>query len=47
MVKPILGIFIPWTDVEALRKRHRSLPSSRSVQPVTAAAPAGCPGHPL
>ncbi|MEU7850789.1 hypothetical protein AB0B74_14350 [Micromonospora parva] len=27
-----IDIFIPWTDVEALRKRYRSLPSSRSVQ---------------
>ncbi|MEU8111701.1 hypothetical protein [Micromonospora sp. NPDC048947] len=27
-----IDIWIPWTDVEALRKRHRSLPSSRSVQ---------------
>ncbi|WP_406067884.1 hypothetical protein [Micromonospora sp. NBC_01638] len=24
--------WIPWTDIEALRKRYRSLPSSRSVQ---------------
>ncbi|MBM0274378.1 OrsD domain-containing protein [Micromonospora tarensis] len=27
-----IDIWIPWTDVEALRKRYRSLPSSRSVQ---------------
>ncbi|GAA2186504.1 hypothetical protein [Micromonospora lupini] len=27
-----IDIWVPWTDVEALRKRHRSLPSSRSVQ---------------
>ncbi|GAB3178254.1 hypothetical protein FHX75_11266 [Micromonospora palomenae] len=27
-----IDIWIPWTDVEALRKRHRSLPSSKSVQ---------------
>lgn len=27
-----IDIWIPWTDIEALRKRHRSLPSSRSVQ---------------
>ncbi|MEU7800960.1 hypothetical protein AB0B10_16990 [Micromonospora arborensis] len=27
-----IDIWIPWTDVEALRKRYRSLPSSKSVQ---------------
>lgn len=27
-----IDVFVPWTDVEALRKRYRSLPSSRSVQ---------------
>ncbi|MFJ6198073.1 hypothetical protein [Micromonospora sp. NPDC092111] len=27
-----IDIRIPWTDVEALRKRYRSLPSSKSVQ---------------
>lgn len=27
-----IDIRIPWTDVEALRKRYRSLPSNRSVQ---------------
>lgn len=27
-----IDIWIPWRDVEALRKRHRSLPSGRSVQ---------------
>ncbi|WP_410812105.1 hypothetical protein [Micromonospora sp. 067-2] len=27
-----IDIWIPWSDIEALRKRHRSLPSSRSVQ---------------
>ncbi|MGC4834168.1 hypothetical protein ACLQ3D_06695 [Micromonospora vinacea] len=27
-----IDIWIPWTDIEALRKRYRSLPSSRSVQ---------------
>ncbi|RKN47703.1 hypothetical protein [Micromonospora endolithica] len=27
-----IDVWIPWTDVQALRKRHRSLPSSRSVQ---------------
>ncbi|MDG4808900.1 hypothetical protein O7634_19310 [Micromonospora sp. WMMD1120] len=27
-----IDVWLPWTDVEALRKRHRSLPSSRSVQ---------------
>jgi hypothetical protein len=27
-----IDLWIPWADVEALRKRYRSLPSSRSVQ---------------
>ncbi|MEW2141917.1 hypothetical protein AB0869_03765 [Micromonospora vinacea] len=27
-----IDIWIPWTDIEALRKRYRTLPSSRSVQ---------------
>ncbi|TNH26462.1 hypothetical protein FHG89_20920 [Micromonospora orduensis] len=27
-----IDIWIPWTEIEALRKRYRSLPSSRSVQ---------------
>ncbi|MGI5522344.1 PH domain-containing protein [Micromonospora sp. CA-259024] len=27
-----IDIWIPWTDIEALRKRYRSLPSSKSVQ---------------
>ncbi|MEU0549018.1 hypothetical protein [Micromonospora sp. NPDC005979] len=27
-----IDIWIPWSDVAALRKRHRSLPSSRTVQ---------------
>ncbi|WP_435207878.1 PH domain-containing protein [Micromonospora sp. bgisy143] len=27
-----IDIWIPWADVAALRKRHRSLPSSRTVQ---------------
>ncbi|MEV4655994.1 hypothetical protein [Micromonospora sp. NPDC049301] len=27
-----IDIWIPWTDIEALRKRYRSLPSSRSIQ---------------
>ncbi|MFF0233732.1 hypothetical protein [Micromonospora sp. NPDC005254] len=27
-----IDIWIPWADVAALRKRHRSLPSSRAVQ---------------
>ncbi|GAB3957207.1 hypothetical protein [Micromonospora vulcania] len=27
-----IDLWIPWTDVEALHKRYRSLPSSRSVQ---------------
>ncbi|MCW3839315.1 hypothetical protein ONA70_04290 [Micromonospora yasonensis] len=27
-----IDIWIPWTDIEALRRRYRSLPSSKSVQ---------------
>ncbi|WP_328425420.1 hypothetical protein OG470_16975 [Micromonospora sp. NBC_00389] len=27
-----IDIWIPWTDIEVLRKRYRSLPSSKSVQ---------------